>query len=430
MLKTIIILYYYFKTKYFMRFADRAALLKWQNSRVTGFLRKYIAKSGYYSRKFRNMDVRNWQSFPTIDKKEMMENFDELNTVGISQKEAFELALNSEKTRNFKPEINNITVGLSSGTSGNRGLFLVSRMERYRWVGIILAKNLPDSIFKKHRIAFFLRANSNLYTGVKSRNISFEFFDLLDSTDHNLKKLDEYKPSIIVSPPSMLKIIAANLNRISINPVKIISVAEVLEELDRRYLEKAFNQTVHQIYQATEGFLACTCRYGNLHINEDVLAVQREYVDKDKFIPVITDFSRTSQPVIRYRLNDILTESHEPCPCGSMCLRIAGIEGRCDDIFYLDSVDGSSSVAVFPDFLSRAVIYASDRIEEYKVIQNTRREILVYVDKTEEFIPVKESLIKLFTVKKCQIPEIIQLKSLEIDRTKKFRRIESRIHDR
>ncbi|MBQ4487831.1 MAG: adenylate cyclase, partial [Ruminobacter sp.] len=184
------------------------------------------------------------------------------------------------------------------------------------------------------------------------------------------------------------------------------------------------------IYQATEGFLACTCRYGNLHINEDVLAVQREYVDKDKFIPVITDFSRTSQPVIRYRLNDILTESHEPCPCGSMCLRIAGIEGRCDDIFYLDSVDGSSSVAVFPDFLSRAVIYASDRIEEYKVIQNTRREILVYVDKPEEFIPVKESLIKLFTVKKCQIPEIIQLKSLEIDRTKKFRRIESRIHDR
>ena len=48
---------------------------------------------------------------------------------------------------------------------------------------------------------------------------------------------------------------------------------------------------IDQVYQATEGFLACTCSAGHLHLNEDIIFVEKEYLDERRFYPVITDLS-------------------------------------------------------------------------------------------------------------------------------------------
>lgn len=428
MFKKIIILYYYFKTKYFSIF-HRENLADWQDKKIKKFLKNILPKSKYYLKKYKDPDIKNWKHLPTIDKKEMMENFDDLNTVNISKENAFNIAYKAEKERDFKPKINNITVGLSSGTSGSRGIFLATDIECYKWAGAVLAKILPKSIFCKNRIAFFLRANSNLYESVKSNTVKFCYFDMQKSLEFNLKKLDDFKPTIIIAPPSMLKLIAKNYNEISINPEKIIAVAEVLEDIDKIFIEKVFKKTVHQIYQATEGFIACTCEYGHLHINEDILYMQKEYLDEEngRFIPIITDFNRTTQPIIRYRLNDILTEDKEPCPCGSMFLRIKKIEGRCDDIFYFNSKDLKKLIPIFPDFLSRAIIFASPDVEEYKIIQNKIDEIELYIDKKEEFNKIKKHLELTLEKFNVEIPKIKLLDECPIDNTKKFKRVESRI---
>ena len=428
MFKKVIVLYYYFKTKYFSIF-HKGDLEDWQDKKIQKFLKKILIKSKHYSDKYKNFSIKDWRDFPTIDKKEMMENFDKLNTVNITKEEAFNVAYKAEKGRDFTPKINGITVGLSSGTSGNRGIFLASDLERYKWAGAVLAKILPNSIFSKNKVAFFLRANSNLYESVKNANLEFCYFDMLNDLDFNLKKLDEFNPTIIIAPPSMLKLIAKNYDKISIFPKKIISVAEVLEDIDKNYIEKIFGQTIHQVYQATEGFIASTCEYGHLHINEDILHVQKEYIDKEsgKFIPIITDFNRTSQPIIRYRLNDILTESDKPCPCGSKFLRIEKIEGRCDDIFYFKSKIGDELVPVFPDFISRAVIYADSEIQEYKIIQKSKDEIEIYIDKKGEFDNIKKHLEAVFKNFDVEIPKITLLNEYKIDNTKKFKRVESRV---
>ncbi len=85
-------------------------------------------------------------------------------------------------------------------------------------------------------------------------------------------------------------------------------MAEVLDPLDRQRIEAAFAVRVEQIYQATEGFLGATCEHGVIHLNEEFLIVEREWVDeaRTRFVPVITDLYRSSQPIIRYRLNDVL----------------------------------------------------------------------------------------------------------------------------
>lgn len=369
------IIFSYIKTKYLTKFKSRQSLEKWQDKKVKQHIKQTVSKSKFYRDYYKNHDINQWKKLPTINKKIMMNNFDDLNTVNIKKEEAFEVAFNGENSRNFSPTIDNITIGLSSGTSGHRGLFLVSEEERLMWAGTILAKTLPYSILKKQKVAFFLRANSNLYDTVKSKTIQFDFYDLLNPLDEHINNLNKNQPMVLVAPASMLLYLAKekSKNNLKINPIKIISIAEVLDPLDESYIEKQFHQKIHQIYQCTEGFLATTCKHGTLHLNEDILVIEKEYLDKElgKFSPVITDFTRTSQPIIRYQLNDVLTEKKEPCRCGSVFTAIEQIEGRCDDIFYFYSTASKDLVLVFSDFIRRTIMYSTSSIEEYLIIQHS-----------------------------------------------------------
>ncbi len=304
----ITILYYYLLAKWRMRFKPNPlAPLR----RIKKFAKKH---SPFYA----NHDGS------VISKKIMMDHFSTFNTVGIQKEEAFKLALASEKSRNFEALLNGITIGLSSGTSGNRGLFLVSKKERLAWCGNILAKILPKPPWYKQKIALFLRANSTLYETVGSKQLQFAYFDLLEDPDSLRTKLQLFNPDVLVAPPSMLLLLIGTCT-----PKKIISVAEVLTNLDEKRLETAFKQKIHQIYQCTEGFLGFTCKEGTLHLNEDLLMIEKEYIDETRFVPIITDLYRKTQPIIGYRLDDILVEKKQPCACGCSFTSLERIEGRC-----------------------------------------------------------------------------------------------------
>jgi len=415
------------------RFHDRAHLEAWQHRKVIKHLYKIVSKSPFYSKLYLGLDFQKWTEFPIIDKKQMMENFNSLNTVGIDKGNAFEIALEAERTREFTPKINDITVGLSSGTSGNRGIFLASTQEREEWAGILLAKLLPEPIYSKQEIALFMRANSNLYETTRSRRIHYQFYDLMQPIENHLRDLNCTPPSILVAPPSMLRILGKELVKgtLYIKPRKIISIAEVLDPLDETYIQKGFGQQVHQIYQCTEGFLGSTCSFGTLHINEDVVVIQKEYIDanRSKFVPIITDFRRHSQPIIRYRLNDILTESKNVCPCGSCFLSLEKVEGRCDDIVHLPGLlTLNQFIPIFPDYIRNAITDVSTEIEEYSVLQMDEGCLEIAV-KTRSPIDIKpqirNSLEILCYKMRCQMPKLhfIPYKPPEIGQ--KLRRIRS-----
>ncbi len=316
-----------------------------------------------------------------LGKQEMMENFDRLNTRGISREQALSVAVEAERSRDFSPTIAGVTVGLSSGTSGSRGIFMASPWEQWMYAGTALAKILPGFWRRKNRVAFFLRANNNLYTAVRSRVLQFEYFDLLRATPEHVGRLNEVQPTLLIAPPSLLRQLAElkDKGELKISPGKIISVAEVLDPQDEKFIADSFGRKIHQIYQATEGFLAATCELGVLHLNEDLMIVEKDWLDREqgKFQPIITDFSRKSQPIVRYRLNDVLTLKKETCACGSPMTALRYIEGRADDVFELPSVTGAGVVTVFPDFIRRAVLFASDRIVDFRVTQTGAAEIEV-----------------------------------------------------
>jgi putative adenylate-forming enzyme len=323
----------------------------------------------------------NLEDYPIINKKIFMDNFEKINSKNIKYDQAIHIALKAENSRDFTPKIKGVTVGLSSGTSGSRGIFLVSEDETALWAGYILRRMLPKPILQQHKIAFFLRANSNLYETVNSSLISFQFYDLMIPLKQHVKQLNQTQPTILIAPAQVLRLLTQD-KALNIKPKKIISVAEVLEDDDKYIIENRFKQIVHQVYQCTEGFLAHTCQYGNLHLNEDIVHIEKAWLDKEhtRFSPIITDYNRTSQPVIRYKLDDILLIDNKPCPCGSAFQKIKKIEGRCDDILKMITVD-NQAYDLFPDFISRAII-SVDGIVEYKVIK-TDDKLNIYLQPLE-----------------------------------------------
>jgi putative adenylate-forming enzyme len=429
------IMYYYLYYS-FLKFKSKVELEEYQNKKVIKHLKYIMQKSDYYSKYLESFEIAGWRKFPIITKKEWMENFDTINTVGLEKNHSFKVAMEEEMNRNFSNKVNNITIGLSSGTSGNRGLFLVSDKERCKWAGYILSKVFPELITssKKIKIAFFLRANSNLYETVNSGKIKLEYFDLLYDMDENLKNLNDYSPDVLIAPTSVLKYICRNkldgkLNEL--NPEKIISVAEVLEDIDATLIKSTFSvPIVHQIYQCTEGLLAYTCASGNIHLAEENLIIEEEYISKDKFSPIITDFNRISQPIIKYKLNDILTKKEGICSCGNVATLISRIEGRLDDVFILKNKNSLELVNIYPDFISRAIMFSSEHILDYKVVQNSSGQITVFVDyNNTEFNMLKTLIInqisEMLNKLNANVPPIDVVKGVpKQQKGVKFKRVE------
>jgi putative adenylate-forming enzyme len=365
----------YLRARHGLKFSSRAALEIHQEKMIRRFMRRTLVRSAYYVPYI----GRALNEFPIINKTIMMQAFDSLNTIGVTRDEAFGVAAEAERTRDFRPRLRGVSVGLSTGTSGQRGLFLASDAERMRWAGIILARMLPGRLLDAHRIAFFLRSNNNLYESAsKSARIQFKFFDLMTPLDSHLSQLKAYDPTILIAPAQVLRQLALLYSAARLNgcerdlaPRKIISVAEVLFDDDRVMIESVFGQSVDQIYQCTEGFLAYTCPSGRLHLNESFLHIEPEWLDtaKTRFYPIVTDFSRESQPIVRYKLDDVLTIDHHACLCGSHERVISRIEGRADDILVLPRKNGGGPAHLLPDFVARSLAGAGNGIEDFRVVQ-------------------------------------------------------------
>ena len=358
-------------------------LEQYQEQRAQAIVAYAAQHAPFYRTHWAGYDLREWRTLPTVDKQLMMQNFDGFNSRGVKLADAMHVALRAEQERDFRPMVGNLTVGLSSGTSGHRGLFLVSLEERAGWAGVMLARALHDLRPRRLRVAFFLRSNSNLYEQIGGLLLQFRYFDLMWSLNATIAQLNALQPDIIVGPPSLLGMLAAAQQRdeLRVHPERLIAVAEVLEPQDRGMLEEVFGVSVQQIYQCTEGLLAVSCAYGSLHVQEDLVALQCEPLtddDKRRVTPIVTDLWRMAQPIIRYRLNDVLRLAGHPCPCGSAFRVIEAIEGRCDDLCYFSQFSGERR-AFFPDTIRRMILLASPSIADYQVVQERDDQLHIYL---------------------------------------------------
>ncbi|HEX8468310.1 MAG TPA: F390 synthetase-related protein [Allosphingosinicella sp.] len=327
-----------------------------------------------------------FDDMPIVDKAIQQSRFHEFNRPGITLEEAVQaLAAGGDTVRGY-------FVGQSTGTSGNRGRFVISPAERFAWLGTIVAKAVPDALIRRRRVALALPGFSALYKSASSGSrIRLAFFDLALGVDAWREDLFAFAPEVLVAPPKVLRRLAEDG---ALGGVEPFSGAEVLDPIDREIVERASGRPVREIYMATEGLFAVGCRHGTLHLAEDVVRFEWEKVPGSNLVvPIVTDMVRRVQPMIRYRMNDLLELSGAPCPCGSPFQAVARIHGRMDDVFELEGPRGR--VMVTPDVLRNAVVDSDPRIRDYRIIQKADGRVAVELDERlapEVHAAVREAL--------------------------------------
>jgi phenylacetate-coenzyme A ligase PaaK-like adenylate-forming protein len=138
--------------------------------------------------------------------------------------------------------------------------------------------------------------------------------------------------------------------------------------------------------------------------------------------------------MIRYRLNDVLTISPEPCPCGSNFRVIKQIQGRSDDMFLGQRIGSQKAQFIFADYIRRAIVSSSDGIREYRGAQISPVEIHLKIElkpkfnteqeKTQIKSSVTKKIYQVFAKQDCERPEIhFEFIPIHHDFNQKLRRI-------
>lgn len=362
------------------RLPDRAAIDAWQEARLRTVLAHARTRYPFY----RHVVGDTLDAFPVIDKSVVLAHFAELNDRGLRREDCLAIARAAELDRDFTASTRGVAIGLSSGTSGRQSVFLTSRRERSRWAGEMLAKVLPDALTRGGRVALVLRAGGPLYESVGAGRVAFRFLDLAAPTATHVTELADFRPTILAAPPqALVRLARAQVaGELAIRPERVFSVAEVVDPHDRAEVAAAFGVRVDEIYQATEGFLGISCHAGRLHLNEDLVVVEREPVGGDgrRFVPIVTDLFRTTQAVIRMRLDDVLVAGDEPCPCGSPMQVIDQIVGRADDALLLARRDDPAVAEPFYGDFVRGAVLAAPHVRDFRVVQAASGTLRLAVD--------------------------------------------------
>lgn len=310
------------------------------------------AHSPYYEALYRDAgDDVTLSDLPTTNKVEMMAHFDHFVT---------DPAITMERIEAFTADLANLghridgkyLVFKTSGSTGNPAVVLYDKgtidvsSAVAAWRTFARKEDLKRFLQNGKRTAgvfadegFYLACGMSKYLQLqrpKERNkINV---DVNRPETEIIGALNDFQPSMLSGYPSNLALLAG-FDELRIKPDVVITGGELLTDEIRERLERKFGCYVQTHYSCTEaGEIACQCREGHLHINEDwviVEPVDRENrpvpcgVQSDKAL--ITNLSNYFQPFIRYELTDRITVHDEPCPCGKKS-RWLEIEGRTDDI--------------------------------------------------------------------------------------------------
>lgn len=355
---------------------DQDRLAAHQQRRLSAQLAYVRRHAPYYAEVLPDGPLR-LADVPLIDKAEMMRAFDRICTAGLDRDELVAFRIDQERRGTTELYRGRYSVGLSSGTSGNKVLTVLSARERARYAALLWARSgLPHELTHP-RVLFCLRTNNPAFTAVTAFGVELIYVDYLTPVEELVRLITEHRLDVLAGPPSVLGLLAEVHERIPHRIAAVLSYAEELDDALRSRLAAAFDAPVAELYQGAEGMLAFTCPAGTLHLNEDVTLVELgEAVDEGGAIrrAIVTDLYRRTQPFLRYQLGDLIEVDPAPCACGSVFRRLRRVHGRSDAVLALPTSDGGT-VRLMPDHVRRSINQASDDVLEYQVIQWSRHDL-------------------------------------------------------
>jgi phenylacetate-CoA ligase len=222
-------------------------------------------------------------------------------------------------------------------------------------------------------------------------NIRYVHID--EPPEHVLKEIEDFSPNFIGSDPNMLRQMAVLLNEgfgKNVAPDRLFSSGSVLDRYTRKYVEKAFQTSIVDMYGTTEaGPLAFECRNGCYHVHSDF--VYLEALDENNQavslnIPgslVVTKLYGGGTPIIRYTgISDMITPTDLDCDCGTTTQIIKQIEGRTTDLLIMPDGTSLSPLTITGIPAKTMEEYNSYKIKQFQIIQHSIRdiEVLIVID--------------------------------------------------
>ncbi len=211
---------------------------------------------------------------------------------------------------------------------------------------------------------------------MKSKHLPFRKVNALDDVNVYIENLNEFKPQILFTYPSVLKDIKMMVDSKGLNvhsPRLIFTSAEIFEKEFRKEMKKIFpeSQIIDTYFSTEAGLIASNCKEGDkMHILNDRVIL--EIIDNDgnpvkageTGNVVITDLNNFASPVIRYDgLNDLAKFSETPCSCGHPGTFLEMVAGR-----KVDSIVTKSGRIINP-FRVTEILSVIKGIAKYQVIQ-------------------------------------------------------------
>ncbi len=363
-----------------------------QRQRLLAIVRHAGAHSPYYRQRFAGIELSDdldLGALPRIDKAAMLENFDDLVTdrrltlAGVQQHLA---EIEGADSRTDPMLFGEYRAVASGGTSGRRGVFVYSRadwLETLAGVGLCWGSYFDFSPRLPRRRFATIGADHPLHMGGRwNRSLDVGFHRMLRLDARTpigdlVEALNAFRPEGINTYPSIAALLAERqlAGELRIAPRLLGTSGEVLSTEMRERIVAAWGRRPFNYYGASEtGLMATECdRHAGLHLLDD--QVQLEVVD-DEYRPVapgepgsrllLTNLFNRTQPLIRYELNDLLTVSADPCPCGRPFPLLTSIEGRSDDVLEMPAVAGDT-IKVHPLTL-RSPMAGVGALSEYRIV--------------------------------------------------------------
>lgn len=341
----------------------RQRLLQHQQRELARLRRWAVERSAFYRRFHRGLHDQPLAALPVLHKSTVMEHFDQLVTdPRITLRQVHQHVASAAAGALY---LGRYVVLSTSGTTGQRGLFLFDRDE---WIQALAAITRPlawagaPPPWTRPRSAFIASTQAWHFSGRIAQDLASPLApslrcDAAWPQSTLVQRLNQWQPQVLAVYPSVLAqlVQAQRQGGLRIAPRHIGTSAELLPEALREQVRQTFGVDVHDTYGATElAPIATQCRHGHLHLLEDRAIV--EIVDDcGHAVPMgeagaqllLTVFGRRTQPLIRYALGDRVRELPGPCPCGSALRRLAVVEGRSQESLLLPSA-GQGSVTVHP----------------------------------------------------------------------------------
>lgn len=380
----------FIRLKLHFKFFNNNQIKQYQLKQINKLMRYARKHSPYYKLNLPEKeikDLKEYQEIPIINKQILMDNLETTNTINASNQELNDYAIHNELQKQYLGYFRDrYVVGLSSGTSGNRGIYITDKKLTQQLPYIFLARSGISLRLLPFNILFCLRVFSQGFEDINSAFIKLTYLSTMEKVDHVISEINRLKINILLAPPSFVRLLLPYHHRITANIKLIMTYAEVLPKIEKEKFKNIFQAQVIEIYQASEGQIASTCHAGNLHLNEDLVYV--ELFDKDGHLiedenkiatrMIVTNLVNYAQPLIRYEMNDLI-RLKSACSCGSKFRVIDEIIGRKDDILYFYD-ENYELTHLFPDLFVRWIISESDDVNEFIVINHEIGHLEIILD--------------------------------------------------